>query len=915
MSPDSPVQPRDPQVPPQGHSPLTDGDGAIRPPSREISQHCIGSGGRLPPAGVASKRFANRDVELITEDGVPRELRVLSDARYADGRRKVEEVLDLRTGVSRPGVSLLELLELVANQTGIPRREQIEIQIGQERRMVAVPLRSGTTLDRMLGKALQQEPEVQITTRVNKYLWEAFSLNWTAPQWRGRRVRITFQHGTPTFATILSDTFFHPSGTPKTIAAIDCQASGLKPKSTELSVEELSVELTLQVRRRDACMPVSITTPSFKGVVLLHADGKLGGIERLLKDSLAALPSVALERSYSKTAAGNGLFGFPAPSPTSPILQGLSRTAHRERFFVEHGQITRRVYLQIAQDGSERCLLEEGKTERRSDLTLPELLALAALEPGYAERPVEMRLSVGHGWHSFRVLNAYGSGVDELIRQRVLSSPHLLVDRPPPRQVGFSIFGHGMKVPSGWVDSTIRVEFRHGIVVSVSRVVGDEVLEVRQRGAVIDRMPSDGTIGVVETLTQEAGSQREDFIGVASLLTRRLPSIRHEAKKIPASARIVLEVLTPSESEICEAAKVRLLLASVETPDEWSALSPVYAQLLPNLAGYLTTRMGVYWIAQEARQGRLTWPAHALSLGSGTGNLAAAVEELSPVLNALTLSAPRIYDLDFALGMLRHSKNPRRLLANAQEIPLASGSMGLVEISSPHRLGNGTKILEALQEASRVLALGGLLMTKVEGLMFDDRWAPALHGLGFELVVGPNSEMRLPPSVIDEMPSEVRAKVQEALRATRIMVARKVAERSVSEGEVGFVAVPPVWQEIADLQHVLRELNQSETDTATIAAAKTFDTYVARISDEAIASTIETLTRVYERFVRHVLLHSDLPKQGGLRAAPTEPPRVSALHSRVQELVTLLAGSESHPLYRYLVSMAKTGARLVEATS
>lgn len=89
----------------------------------------------------------------------------------------------------------------------------------------------------------------------------------------------------------------------------------------------------------------------------------------------------------------------------------------------------------------------------------------------------------------------------------------------------------------------------------------------------------------------------------------------------------------------------------------------------------------------------------ALDVGTGSGRYTRLLA---------TTGAKMIVGVDLSLGMLRRNDNPRRLCANALQLPLASHAFDLVNASLI--AGDITDLGQWIAELSRVLAPGGHLV-------------------------------------------------------------------------------------------------------------------------------------------------------------------------------------------------------------
>lgn len=384
----------------------------------------------------------------------------------------------------------------------------------------------------------------------------------------------------------------------------------------------------------------------------------------------------------------------------------------------------------------------------------------------------------------------------------------------------------------------------YGVLVALGKITTEEETLIRQQGElarvrkretpqphgyVYERSSkAKRQIAVVERLVLGDTPRQETNFRTVIDSIKESGSFHVSAQTISISnkTRAVLEVNSSGllREHLSPADQLRLLFSRMKGESDWSYLATRYQDILPSLSSFLSTRSALLYINSLAREGTIEFPRSALSVGSGTGDLYDACQELEPLLNQDGSNRPVVTDLDFSLEMLRLSKNPDKIHCNALSIPLDDSSYGMVECSSLYRMGTDVNIEVILRELHRVIQPNGLLWLKADGVLFSDNFARSLERLGFELVAPTNCTLQLFADVIEGLDPKLRQRTQAALRNTHFIFATKTEREAqeVDADDLTFMRKRTVSEDVEEVQNLLKGLLRSATDNEYIINARIF---------------------------------------------------------------------------------------------
>lgn len=405
---------------------------------------------------------------------------------------------------------------------------------------------------------------------------------------------------------------------------------------------------------------------------------------------------------------------------------------------------------------------------------------------------------------------------------------------------------------------------------------------------------------VVEHLSQSTPGQSQNFKPIIDRLSAQTYEIQFSHAPELGGFHVVLNA-APRRSELSAAAEFRLALGSVRTAADWDRHAASFAALQQSLSGYLTSRLGVLYLADLALKNRIKWPESAISVCAGDGALYRVSQEFREIFQRMKLAPFSVKDLDFSEAMLKLSSNPDRLIHDISSIvPPDIGKFNLFECSCPHRVKN---IDALLQNASTCLSEGGILLMKVENIYFSDTFAEGLTAAGFRLIDGLNMQATLPEELWQDLPENLVHKAKDACRKTRFLVAERNAEAyRATQGLCTFRHHFEVDAEIEFARDLLRKQLTGLRDEEYMAWASDLRSLVSGMSDEARVNRQKLLTGLLKRAMR-VLYEKELKTMArGLDGSVL--PKLSALiESDLTELQ--MVSTEPDAVKRYLQLLAE----------
>jgi SAM-dependent methyltransferase len=319
---------------------------------------------------------------------------------------------------------------------------------------------------------------------------------------------------------------------------------------------------------------------------------------------------------------------------------------------------------------------------------------------------------------------------------------------------------------------------------------------------------------------------------------------------------------------------------------DWSFLAQRYQGILPSLSSYLANRAALLYVSSLAEAGTISFPEKGLSVGSGTGDLYDASQELEPMLVRAGQSRPAVTDLDFSAEMLRLSRNPDKVCAPASSIPLNDNSYDLAECSSPYRMGSGADLKSILGEIHRVVRPGGVLWLKADGILFSDSFAASLERMGFDFIAPANSTLCLPPEIVEGLDPKLRQRSLAALKNTHFILAVKSTRtpQEVDATSLTFMRKRTVSEDVEEVQNLLKGLLRSATDNEYIINARTFVGTMSTLAPETFDHKGALAVGLLHKYLGVLFTHDEI----GVLPAKRD---VVSLHSKLLEHQRLVDGS------------------------
>ncbi len=207
-----------------------------------------------------------------------------------------------------------------------------------------------------------------------------------------------------------------------------------------------------------------------------------------------------------------------------------------------------------------------------------------------------------------------------------------------------------------------------------------------------------------------------------------------------------------------------------------------YADSFGELSPYIIHRMKIMDLVKRAQRNEIKFPRKVLSTASGPSILWGAYQSLEEVIQNNGMKMPRIHDLDYSAYMLKHGKNPHKIVSDMRQIAANDGTYDMVDNASISLL-NGSRedpkeVLQTLRESNRVLKKGGLLELSVKSLYFMDGWYKALEQLGFEVLTQPRAGFGLSKpgykKLVEEHGLGFAVACKRKLEKSHFILARKV---------------------------------------------------------------------------------------------------------------------------------------------
>lgn len=181
------------------------------------------------------------------------------------------------------------------------------------------------------------------------------------------------------------------------------------------------------------------------------------------------------------------------------------------------------------------------------------------------------------------------------------------------------------------------------------------------------------------------------------------------------------------------AEQLRLLIA--RTKDRWRSpeAAALYAEYVGELPSYVVHRARIAFLVEYLFARHRTYPHEVIDLGAGPSVAYQAYCDLEALFQAKELEPPQVTDIDSSLAMLEQGMNPDRIAADvAERLPIATGSVELVESSYVLHHFEPAAIRRTLAEAHRVLRWGTYLVL-TSPVRFSRSFLRGVRLLGFDV--------------------------------------------------------------------------------------------------------------------------------------------------------------------------------------
>ena len=254
-----------------------------------------------------------------------------------------------------------------------------------------------------------------------------------------------------------------------------------------------------------------------------------------------------------------------------------------------------------------------------------------------------------------------------------------------------------------------------------------------------------------------------------------------EVKKRMQGVKKGRTIITPSDYETTDAQRVNQLIGQ-DPVNCWfnPEFVELYMKTLPNLSPPVVHRARVVDLVNRAKNGQIIFPGNVLAEASGPSMLWEAYQGISPLIVQVGYQVPEITDRDISKLMLKHGKNPNKLLGNmnGKRSKIKQGTFDMVDNGSLLLLGSDDDVKKTLLESHRVLKDEGLLELVVKNSRFSDSFYSGMENLGFEIVSDKNTGFTISKDFmrrLKKLHGEHFAESYEAkLANTYMLLARKV---------------------------------------------------------------------------------------------------------------------------------------------
>ncbi len=279
--------------------------------------------------------------------------------------------------------------------------------------------------------------------------------------------------------------------------------------------------------------------------------------------------------------------------------------------------------------------------------------------------------------------------------------------------------------------------------------------------------------------------QRVDFAEVEAQYTERsFVTVVDDRPLKPVDARLTSdrEPLGRLEEELFDlttglsltgAEQLRLLIGQSRDKYASPEAAKLYAQYVGELPTYLVHRARIAVLAQYFFEQHRTYPSHVADLGAGPSIGYQAYQELASLFHDRGIEPPHITDIDSSLAMLDEGLNPDRRYADISErLPLASGSVELVESSYVLHHFAPEAIRRTLGEAHRVLRWGTYLVL-VSPVRFSQDFLGGVRLLGFDVQTQYGTKLAATDEFLSQLSSLEQQRAKDKLASSYLLIARK----------------------------------------------------------------------------------------------------------------------------------------------
>jgi ubiquinone/menaquinone biosynthesis C-methylase UbiE len=755
---------------------------------------------------------------------------ILTDAL---GQPRKEETINFELQTYQSHLSMMELGRLLRD---MPGSKPATIRYRGSSFETAIP-RKVNRPSRYLAEKLSRLDTFSIESELTiGGSLEAFGVKWHASRvYAGQPVEVTFKKQSngshkPIEARILSDNYLYPDGKRKALIILDCENT--RDFKTELTLEEALSNLAFENNEQlDRDFARIIYNDKSYLIATTETSGSMS--YQIAMSCLHEAETLVIEapaKSAYAPQAVLGLKGSVTPRFTDQIIRVHWKKDAQGAFAVSSQELLHPYHLTEKKQPKVEYRIS-GK-EVSTDLTAIEALLLFLEKDPENKGSQDWYIRTNDGSLHLRLGEEGRQSLEgRIVTNAIRNCEHFEITGPIGPYGKLAFFGLSCRFSDANRHKIGTASFAYGALIPNSlRVVTNESIP-HPVDSMLDREKAVGPgFKGAEFIFRRAGS----VYNVGSYTHLVEPKGRRDAEQRP---------LLPIDM-------LRLALGRASHPESWSKLAQTYSEFVSHLSTWFTTRLGLSFVMNSFPENFGVWGKNPvfLSLGSGPGTLFEAVEEATLNFKLNNYSIPTVVDIDSSLGMLELSKNPRRVLADAFNIPLKSGSVAVVEISTPYHLDSKT-IGHYIEESARVLQKGGILWMKAEQRVFSESFIAELENCGFRLRAPSNAQLTLDRIALEALTPSLRAKVKASTKQTVFLFAEKISEPIHEIDNNNFSFEPfahsqEVFLKIRKLALLSKKSNDEETisiGTEMIKALELSET----ITDPALIKPIVSYAQLY----------------------------------------------------------------------